>query len=166
MNIPLFNIKLDIKPNPLDALLATLGARLAYLQKHKNADFVKLTDNKTLVLQFLSDDGVARFFEFNQGFFIQNLGTHPKPDLSISFKDSKTGVKLLARADTRRLMTAVQDGDLTVVGDFKLVLWFASLVKVATRLPDSTKEHLATAQSYWIKAEGLVKGVLDKIKRS
>lgn len=144
MSLPLFKVK----PNPLDALLATLGVRLAYLQKHKNPDFVKLTNNKTLVLQFLSDDGVARFFEFNQGAFYQKVGNHTTPNLTISFKNSIQGAKLLAKADTASLMKAIQEGDVTVTGDYKLVLWFVGVAKIATKIPEKYQDYIDTAKPY------------------
>lgn len=155
MTLPFFPVKL----NPLDALLATLGVRLIRLAKNPPPDFSKAIKDKQLVLQFVSNDGVARFFEFNDGKISQTLGTHPSPNLTILFKDSTKGAKLLARADTASLMKAIQDGEVVVTGDYKLVLWFAGIVKIAIKIPDEYKPYLA-------KAKGMIGRALDKIRHS
>lgn len=162
MTLPFFPVKL----NPLDALLATLGVRLIRLAKNPPPDFAKAIKDKQLVLQFVSDDGVARFFEFNHSTIAQTLGTHPSPNLTILFKDSTKGAKLLARADTASLMKAIQDGEVVVTGDYKLVLWFAGIVKIAVKIPDEYKPYLAKAKPYFSKAKGMIERALDKIKHS
>ncbi|MDO4251243.1 MAG: hypothetical protein Q4C68_07010, partial [Moraxella sp.] len=129
--IPLINVKL----NPLDALLTAVGYRLISLSKSDNDAFLALIADKTVTLQFASNDGVARFYVFRQGVISQHLGVHDAPDLTITFKDSLTGTKLLAKADIATLMHAVQDGDMIVAGDYKLMLWFASLAKHLGKLP-------------------------------
>lgn len=148
---------LPCKANPLDILLATLGARLAYLSQTDDEQFVKLTKDKTLVLQFLSDDGVARFFEFDDTKFIQSLGIHATPTLTITFKDSFDGAKQLVKSDMAVLMRAIQDGDIRLTGETKLIVWFSNLIKRAVQLPKPLKEVFNTAKPYlnqattWLK---------------
>lgn len=139
---------LKIKPNPLDVLLATLGARLHHLSTKNHPQLTKTTQDKQVILQFVSDDGVARFFEFNQGAFCQKVGNHTTPNLTISFKNSIQGAKLLAKADTASLMKAIQEGDVTVTGDYKLVLWFIGVAKIATKLPEKYQGYIDTAKPY------------------
>lgn len=157
---------LPIKLNPLDALLATLGARLIHLAKNPSPDFAKAIKDKQLVLQFISNDGVERFFEFDNGTIHQGLGHHPTPNLTVLFNNSTDGAKLLAKADIASLMQAVQDGQVVITGDYKLVLWFANIAKIATKIPDEYKPYLAKAKPYFKKAQTLIKTALDKIKHS
>lgn len=147
--IPLLNIQTD----PLDILLAALGTRFNYLSRNQDADFINATQSKNLTLQFTSDNGVARFFWFDDGKFHHALGEKDNADLSIHFTDSLTGAKLLTKGDTASLMQAVQDGQIHLDGDYKLVLWFASLAKQATKLPDDYQQKLNTVKPYWHKAE-------------
>lgn len=158
LTLPLVNVQL----NALDALLAGLGARLSALNKQNNPDLQKKIEQKQIILQFLSDDGVARFFEFDDGMFVQHLGKHPEPNLTISFKNSTQGAKLLLKADTAALMQAIQDNDVTVAGDYKLVLWFVGVVRIATRLPDNLKSYVDTAKPYTDKALAIANKFLKK----
>lgn len=153
---------LNIKPNPLDVLLATLGARLHYLSTRHHPQLTKTTQNKHVVLQFVSDDGVARFFEFNQGAFYQKAGSHDAPHLTISFKNSTQGAKLLAKADMASLMKAIQEGDVTITGDYKLVLWFANVAKIATKIPEKYQGYIATAKPYTNKVLAIANKFIKK----
>lgn len=161
--IPIVNVK----ANPLDALLAGLGFRLGQLaQKSDNESFSKLIAGKTVTLQFSSQDGVARIYEFKDGQFNQHQGKADTADLIIDFKDSTQGAKLLAQADTAALMNAIQDGDVVVTGDYKLVLWFASLAKLAIKIPDEYKPYIEKAKPYFNKTKGIITELLVKIKNS
>lgn len=154
---------LNVQTNALDALLAALGYRLSYLAKQGNDEsFNKLLQNKNAILQFSSTDGVARYFRFQDGKVIQTQGTADTSDLIISFKNSTAGAKLLLKGDTAALMSAIQDGEVVVTGDFKLILWFASLAKLAVKIPDEYKPYLHKAKPYLNKAKTL----LTKIKNS
>lgn len=144
ITIPIINIK----ANPLDALLAAVGLRLSMLAKGDNEAFLTLIKDKQVILQFTSDDGVARFFEFNNGAITQHEGTSDKADLTISFLDSTEGAKLLAKADTVTLMTAIQDGKMRAEGDYKLILWFASLARHIAKIPEEYQPYVDKAKPY------------------
>ena len=161
ITLPLLNVQLD----PLDGLLATLGARFNYLSQHQNDAFIKATQNKNLTLQFISDDGVARFFCFNNGKFHHDLGKKDAADLTIYFKDSLTGAKLLTKADTASLMQAVQEGQIRLDGDYKLIIWFASLAKQAIKLSDNHQQKLDIAKGYLNKAQGWLNTALKSNKK-
>ncbi|MDO4441988.1 MAG: hypothetical protein Q4B81_07375 [Moraxella sp.] len=155
---------LDIKADALDALLAALGFRLGSLIKSRSNDALNaLIDDKNVSIQFISPTA-ERFYEFSQGSFSQSLGKNDKADLTIDFKDSNTGVKLLTKGDIAAFMTAVQNGDVKITGDYKLVLWFAGVAKHATKIPDEYKGYIDQAKPYIAQAKPYAQQVLDIIK--
>ena len=144
LTIPVINVKAD----PLDALLAGLGLRLQNLAKARNNEsFNNLVKDRTVCIQFIAPD-VERYFRFDQGHFGQALGTAHDADLTIDFKDSMTGVKLLTKGDVAAFMTAIQDGDVKITGDYKLVLWFAGIGKQAATIPEEYRGYVEQAKPY------------------
>lgn len=163
---------INVKANPLDAMLYALGLRLSYLSKHKtNPAYNTLIANKEVAIQFISTDGVARYYRFVDGCFGQADGTAKHADLTIEFESSITGAKLLGKASVPDLMSAVQNGDVKISGDYKLVLWFAGVAKHALELPDNYKSYLEQAKPYVQlakpyaqKAYDFTQSLLDKLK--
>lgn len=153
---------LDIKADALDALLAALGFRLQMLSKNRtNEALNSLIQDKDISIQFISPTA-ARFYEFKHGVFKHTLGEKGDADLTIDFKDSTTGVKLLTKGDIAAFMTAIQDGDVKITGDYKLVLWFAGVCKHATKIPDEYKGYIDQAKPYAQQVFNLVKSKLGK----
>lgn len=151
---------LDVKADPLDAVLYGLGLRLASLTKNGTNDaYNALIKDKEVAIQFVSGD-VARYYRFVDGHFGQAIGTAKTADLTVEFKDSLTGVKLIAKGDIAALMTAIQDGDVKITGDYKLLLWFAGVTKHAATVPDEYKGYLDQAKPYLDQA----KPYLEKAK--
>lgn len=144
---------IDVQLNPLDVLLAGVGYRLGQLAKGDDERFLALLRDKKATLQFVSDDGVARFFEFDNGVFTQTQGTADNPDLTISFADGTDGAKLLIKADTVALMQAVQDDKMKISGDYKLVLWFVSLVKFVGKVPEQYAPYVEKLTPVWQTAK-------------
>ena len=143
--IPIINVKADA----LDALLAAFGLRLQNLAKSReNESFNNLIKDRTVCIQFTAPE-VARYFRFENGHFGQAMGTASNADLTVDFKDSMTGVKLLTKGDVAALMTAIQDGEVKVTGDYKLVLWLAGIGKQAATIPEQYK-------GYWDQAKPLI----------
>lgn len=160
---------IDVKTDPLDALLYGLGLRFASLTKSNNDAYHHLVKDKELAIAFKSSDGVNRYYRFVDGQFGQALGDVKNADLTIDFKTSMTGVRLLAKGDVASFMTAIQDGDVTISGDYKLVLWFASIAKHAATLPEpyanyvkQAKPYLEQARPYLDKADQLIKKFKSK----
>lgn len=143
---------LDVKTDPLDAVLYGLGLRLSSLVGGDNTEFNKLLADKQIAIQFVSGD-VGRYYRFVDGHFGQAGGIAKHSDLTIEFKDSLTGVKLLGKGDISALMSAIQDGDVKITGDYKLVLWFAGVVKHATTVPEAYKSYVEQAKPYINKAK-------------
>lgn len=144
---------IDVQLNPLDVLLAGVGYRLGQLAKGDDEKFLSLIRDKKATLQFASDDGVARFFVFDNGVFSQHQGTADNADLTICFKDGTDGAKLLIKADTVALMQAVQDEKMKISGDYKLVLWFVSLAKFVGKVPDEYAPYVEKLTPVWQTAK-------------
>lgn len=156
---------LDVQLNALDGLLAGLGYRLIALSNSHDDAFLKLIRNRAITLQFLSDDGVARYYEFNHGSIRQARGQAAHADLTITFTDSLAGAKLLAKADVAALMSAIQDGQMRVTGDYKLVLWFASIAKQAVALPENYQHYLEQAKPYAQQVSAFAQKTLLSIRQ-
>ncbi|UXZ05450.1 hypothetical protein [Moraxella nasicaprae] len=142
--IPVINVKTD----PLDALLAGLGLRIQTLAKSRhNEAFNNLIKDKVAVIEFSSPQ-MSRHYRFDNGLFSQEIGKTTQADLSIEFTDSMMGAKLLAKGDVAALMTAIQDGKVKITGDYKLVLWFAGIGKQAATVPDEYRTYVEQAKTY------------------
>lgn len=154
---------LDVKTDPLDAVLYGLGLRLSSMVGGDNAEFNKLVADKQIAIQFICGD-VGRYYRFVDGHFGQAGGVAKHSDLTIEFSDSLMGVKLLGKGDIAALMTAIQDGDVKITGDYKLLLWFAGVVKQATTVPDAYKGYVEQAKPYINKAKPYAEQVVGLIK--
>lgn len=148
---------LDVKADPLDGLLYGLGLRLSALAKSakqgENETYHNLIKDKELAIQFKSKDGVARYYRFVDGCFGQSLGEAKHADLTIDFQDSMTGVRLLTGGDIASFMSAIQDGQVAISGDYKLVLWFAGVAKHATAIPEPYADYVKQAKPYLAQAK-------------
>lgn len=163
---------INVKANPLDALLYGLGLRLEYLSKNNdNQAYHELIKDKEVAIQFISED-MARYYRFVDGHFGQALGNAKYADLTINFKDPMTGVKLLTSGDVADFMTAIQEGEVAITGDYKLVMWFVGVGKHAAKVPEKyqpyieqAKPYLQMAKPYANKAYGLAQKVLGNLKK-
>ena len=149
--VPVLNIKSD----PLDVLLAVVGYRLSMLADSDNEDVKALFANRKVTIEIASDESnVARYFRFDNGQFSQHSGHAEKADLTINFKDSMTGVKLLTKGDLPAFMTAVQEGNLSIEGDYSLMMWFNKLAKhIVPPIPEEYKPYIQKAKPYAYKAQ-------------
>lgn len=161
ITLPLLNARLD----PLDLLLLGLGYQLSYLSHHQQEDYLALIKNKTKTIQFVSDDGMARYYVFDNGSFRQQMGKADSSDVIIRFSDSMEGAKTLLKGSTA-LMQAVQEGRLTITGDPKLVLWLGHIIKYATKLPKRYDPYLKDAKSHINKARPTLDKIRQAVKKS
>lgn len=155
LTLPIINVKTD----PLDALLYGLGLRFASLAKSDNEAYHHLVKDKELAIQFKSGDEVARYYRFIDGHFGQAMGVAKHADLTIDFKNSMTGVRLLTQGDVAAFMSAIQDNEVVISGDYKLVLWFAGIAKHAATLPEPYAAYVKQAKPYLKEA----RPYLDKV---
>lgn len=155
---------LDVKADTLDALLAALGFRLSSLIKNNtNEALTALVKDKDVCIQFISPTA-ERYYEFRQGGFAHTLGKTQDPDLTIEFQDSTTGVKLLTKGDIAAFMTAIQDGEVKITGDYKLVLWFAGVAKHAVKIPEEYKDYIDQAKPYIAQVKPYAEQAISAIK--
>lgn len=139
---------INVKTNPLDALLTGIGLRFMQLAKTSDAFQEKLADRK-FVIQLASEDGVARHYKVNHGSFSQHYGYATNPDLTMTFKDSATGVKILTKGDPTAFMVAVQAKELSMEGDYSLLMWFGEAAKhVVPRIPEQAKDAIQMVKPY------------------
>ncbi|WP_198333808.1 SCP2 sterol-binding domain-containing protein [Psychrobacter namhaensis] len=148
---------LDIKSDPLDVLLAVIGYRLSMLADSNDEDVKALFADRKVTIELASDESdVARYYRFDNGQFSQHSGHAEKADLTINFKDSMTGVKLLTKGDLPAFMTAVQEGNLSIEGDYSLMMWFNKLAKhIVPTIPEEYKPYIQKAKPYAYKAQQL-----------
>ncbi|WP_299188981.1 SCP2 sterol-binding domain-containing protein [uncultured Psychrobacter sp.] len=146
---------LDIKSDPLDVMLAVVSYRLSMLADSDNEDVKKLLADRKVTIEIASvEANVARHFNFDNGTFSQRSGHADEPDLTINFKDSMTGVKLLSKGDLPAFMTAVQEGNLSIEGDYSLMMWFNKLAKhIVPTIPEDYKPYIQKAKPYAYKAQ-------------
>ena len=95
-------------------------------------------------------------FALSKGYFGQALGKADHPDLTIDFKDSLTGAKLFTKGDVAALMTAIQDGDVKIMGDYKLVLWLAGIGKQAASIPKEYQGYIDAIKPYAKRTKGFL----------
>lgn len=146
---------LDIKSDPLDVLLAVIGYRLSMLADSEDEDVKALFADRKVTIELASTDAdIARYYSFDNGQFSQHSGHAKDADLTINFKDSMTGVKLLTKGSLPAFMTAVQEGNLSIEGDYSLMMWFNKLAKhIVPAVPEQCKPYIQQAKPYAYKAQ-------------
>ncbi|WP_367106240.1 hypothetical protein [uncultured Psychrobacter sp.] len=146
---------LDVKSDPLDVLLAVVGYRLSMLAKSNNEDVSKLLEDRKVTIEIASKESdVARYFSFDNGQFGQHSGHADDADLTINFQDSMTGVRLLTKGSLPAFMTAVQEGNLSIEGDYSLMMWFNKLSKhIVPAIPEEYKPYIQKVKPYTYKAQ-------------
>jgi ubiquinone biosynthesis protein UbiJ len=155
-NFTMFTIPVvDVKSDPLDVLLALIGYRLSMLASSDNEEFRALIADRQVTIAFASEEAdIARYFRFDNGQFSQHSGQADEAALTINFKDSMTGVKLLTQGNLPAFMTAVQEGKLTIKGDYSLMMWFNKLAKhIVPTVPEELKPYLERAKPHAYKAQ-------------
>lgn len=158
---------LNVKANPLDALLAAVGFRLGMLAKSNNPNIDEILKDRKVSIELGSEaDGIARYYVFDEGSFKQYAGKANQPSLRIDFKDSLTGVKLLTGGDVAAFMTAIQDKDLTMEGDYSLLMWFNQLAKhIVPPVPEEVKPLLEKARPFATKAQDCAAHIIGTAKQ-
>lgn len=158
---------LNIKANPLDALLAAVGYRLAMLAKSDDPNIAEILKDRKVSIELGSEeDGIARYYVFDNGTFQQYVGKANNPSLRIDFKDSATGLKLLTGGDVSAFMTAIQDKDMTMEGDYSLLMWFNQLAKhIVPPIPNEIKPLIKKARPYAAKAQDCVTQIIGIAKQ-
>ena len=154
-----------IKSDPLDVLLFAVGLRLTQLAKTGDDKFKSLLDNRNFTIQLGSEaEGTARHYQVSQGKFSQHAGAATEPTLTITFKDSMTGVKLLTKGEATAFMTGIQNGDLKMSGDYSLIMWFNQISKfIVPKVPEQLKPVVKQVKPLLEKALPMAQGLFNKV---
>lgn len=154
----------QIKSDPLDVLLFAVGLRLTQLAKMGDDKFKGLLENRNFTIQLGSDaEQTSRYYRINNGTFSQHAGPAKEPTLTITFKDSMTGVKLLTKGEATAFMTGIQNGDLKMSGDYSLLMWFNQIAKfIVPKVPEPLKPVVEQAKPLIQKATPFAKELCSK----
>lgn len=146
---------LNIKSDPLDVLLAVVGFRLSMLADSQNEDVQALFADRKVTLEIgSSQSDISRYYSFDNGKFSQHSGHADNADLTITFQDSITGVKLLTKGSLPAFMTAVQDKEMSIDGDYSLLMWFNKLAAhIVPPIPEELEPYITRAKPYAYKAQ-------------
>lgn len=144
IKLPVVNLSTD----PLDLMLAGLGVRMQQLAYTSEA-FKNSIQGKDFVLQIESLDGIARHYVVKNGKVCHRGGTSNKPDFSLRFKDSQTGVNTLIKGDPAAFMTGMQTGAIQMEGDFSLLMWFNQVAKLlAPNIPKPVLQKIKQVRHF------------------
>lgn len=148
----------DVTTDPLDVVLFGVGLRLLQLSKTGDSKFTQLLDNRKFTIQLGSDaENIARYYVIDNGTFSQHSGKANEPTLTITFKDSMTGVKLLTKGDATAFMVGIQNGDVKMAGDYSLLMWFNQVAKfIVPKVPEKLQPVVEQAKPIIEQAKPLI----------
>lgn len=154
----------DVTSDPLDMVLFGVGLRLLQLSKTGDSKFTQLLDNRNFTIQLGSEaENIARHYVINNGAFSQYAGKATEPTLTITFKDSMTGVKLLTKGDATAFMVGIQNGDVKMAGDYALLMWFNQVAKfIVPKVPEKFQPIVEQAKPLLEKATPIAKDLFAK----
>ncbi len=152
------------KSDPLDILVYGIGLRLTQLAKMGDPKFKKLLENRNFTIQMGAESqDIYRHFKVENGRFSQGEGKAVSPTLTIDFKDSMTGAKLLTKGDAAAFMVGIQSGDVKMTGDYSLLMWFNQVAKyIVPKIPEQLQPAVDMARPLISKATPVAKDLCDK----
>ncbi len=152
------------KSDPLDILVYGIGLRLTQLAKMGDPKFKKLLENRNFTIQMGAESqDIYRHFKVENGRFTQGEGKAVSPTLTIDFKDSMTGAKLLTKGDAAAFMVGIQSGDVKMMGDYSLLMWFNQVAKyIMPKIPEQLQPAVDMARPLISKATPVAKDLCDK----
>lgn len=130
-------------------LLLWYMARRMELLARTNADFIAKLHGRDFTLQISSAEGTHRFFRVHHNRVHSDSRIHEKADLTLHFASNDIGVRLLTRAAADDFMQAMQKQEVTVTGDYSLLMWFMSIGKYLKpgRRANGAPQDAGTARS-------------------
>ncbi|HEY4821930.1 MAG TPA: molybdopterin-dependent oxidoreductase, partial [Xanthobacteraceae bacterium] len=106
---------------------------------------------RNLVAQLTArDEETGRWYELRDGRITSGAGRHPKPDVTLAFKNATLGASLLAPPiNWLDQINAIKDFNLSVDGPEDLTNWWAQTImmsqtvgqKIGTRMPDGSMRY-------------------------
>lgn len=114
-------------------LLWALGRMMAKASRSNNAFQQQLAGKELTFMLHTLDGKVARHFVVANNRVESRAGVAQDPAFSIGFKDAAFGFATLqAKNKQLAFMQGIQDKNIQIQGDTKLVMWFQGLMKYLT----------------------------------
>lgn len=114
-------------------LLWALGRMMAKASRSNNAFQQQLAGKELTFMLHTLDGKVARHFVVANNRVESHAGVAQDPAFSIGFKDAAFGFATLqAKNKQLAFMQGIQDKNIQIQGDTKLVMWFQGLMKYLT----------------------------------
>lgn len=136
------------------ALLKTILFGLAHILRRtakKYPAFLEEIQRHNCTVQIkLKDDSLGRHYTFRNGVLTSSAGIHPKPDVTLAFKDLPTAfIFMKPPQDQAEILHAVKQFRAQVLGHDPLVVWFMQLLartqtiglELGTRMGDGTVRY-------------------------
>jgi hypothetical protein len=99
--------------------------------ERKSKRFQLMLRDEPFVLQVLSRDGAAGYYELREGRLQLRLGKHPRPSFSQTWATGKDAARVMTSRDETDLMRALEDGQCELAGSFLVAMWFNEAMKIA-----------------------------------
>lgn len=99
--------------------------------ERKSKRFQQMLREEPFVLQILSRDGAAGYYELTEGRLQLHLGRHPRPSFSQSWATSKDANRVMMSRDEADLMRSLEDEQCELDGSFLVAMWFNEAMKIA-----------------------------------
>ena len=133
------------------ALILFALAQLLRYARWRHPHFAARLKERNLVAQIKArDEGTGRWIEVRDGKIRSRAGMHPKPDITLSFKNAAIGASLLTPPiNWLNQINAQKDFVLGVEGPEDLTNWFAQTLMAmqtahwtfGTRMPDGSMRY-------------------------
>jgi hypothetical protein len=104
-------------------------ARRMELLARTHPEFISRLQGRKFVLQISTDEGSNRYFRIYHNRVLSRGEIHEEPSLTLHFKTDEAAFKLIAGGDANAFMAGVQTGDVKIIGDYALLMWFMSVGK-------------------------------------
>lgn len=135
----------------LEIVLASIPIALNVTARMHRSFGARLRE-KSFVAQIATRDGAnGRFLKFGGKKVRSGAGTHPEPDMTITFRDSALGLKLLTPPFRHvDFVNAIKNYNLEMVGPDELTLWFTDTIsllqtswwKSGTKMPNGEMRYV------------------------
>lgn len=112
-------------------LLLLASMPLLRRAERKSKRFQQILRDDPFVLQILSLDGAAGYFELKEGRLQLHFGRHPHPSFSQTWATSRDAARVMMSRDETDLMRALEQGQCVLDGSFLLAMWFNEAMKIA-----------------------------------
>ena len=136
----------------LRVLLWALGVLMASAGRRSDRFRRQLT--RDVILEIVSDDGVARHYTVRNRRVISRSGRTNNSDCTLRFATATQGFStLIARNANARMIEGLLDGSIRIEGRMPLLLWFQGLIQrvapaaPALRLPATPPDAYRTPSS-------------------